>query len=190
MPAARILQGPFTVDDYYRMAECGILRWNDRTELIDGQVVPMTPIGVRHASRLIYLTDVLGKLAGPDTLLIVQNPVRLETRSEPQPDITVVRRRPDYYGRAHPTPADTLLVIEVADSSIEYDRDVKVPLYARTGIPEVWLCDLPGDRVEVYRDPGAGGYRSVRKLRPGETLTTPGLPGVELPVTDVLGLSR
>ena len=187
MAVVRVLKGPFTVDDYYRLAECGILHEDDRVELIDGQVVPMTPIGVRHASRVAYLTDVLTKLAGRDAAIIVQNPVRLETRSEPQPDVTVVRRRSDYYRQAHPTPADTLLVIEVADSSIDYDRDVKVPLYARTGIPEVWLCDLPRERVEVYREPGPDGYQSVRTLAPGDTLTALSLPSVTLPVADVLG---
>jgi Uma2 family endonuclease len=187
MAAVRVLKGRFTVDDYYRLAECGILHRDDRVELIDGQVVPMTPIGARHASRVDSLTDVLVRLMGPEGSVTVQNPVRLGTHSEPQPDLAVVRRRPDFYREHHPTPADVLLVIEVADRSADYDRDVKVPLYARTGIPEVWLCDLPGDRIEVYREPGAEGYRDVRVVGRPDTVSALHLPGITLAVADVLG---
>lgn len=187
MVAGRLFKGPFTVDDYYRLAECGILHEDDRVELIDGQVVPMTPIGALHAGRVNYLTEVLVKLVGDAGVVAVQNPVTLGKRSQPQPDLLVARRRPEFYGKELPPPADALLLIEVADSSVEYDRDVKVPLYARAGIPEVWLCDLPGDGLEVYREPGLEGYRDVRTLHRGETVTALRLPTVTLPVADVLG---
>lgn len=183
----RLLKGPFTVDDYYRLAECGILHEDDRVELIDGQVVQMTPIGASHAGRVNFLSDVLGTLVGKEGLVTVQNPVTLGTRSQPQPDLLVVRRLPEFFGEKLPRPADVLLLIEVADSSIDYDRDVKVPLYARAGIPEVWLCNLPGDVPEVYREPGPEGYRDVRVLRRGDTVTASRLPVVSLAVADVLG---
>jgi Uma2 family endonuclease len=187
MAVARLFPGPFTVDDYQRLGTCGILNEDSRVELIDGQVVPMSPIGERHAGRVNFLNEVLVRLVGADGIVTVQNPVTLDRRSQPQPDLAIVRRRPEFFGHATPTPADTLLIIEVADSTVEYDREIKMPLYARAGIPEVWLCDLPGDVAEVYRAPHADGYRDVRTLRRGETLTALHLPAVTLAVADVLG---
>jgi Uma2 family endonuclease len=187
MAVARLFKGPFTVDDYQRLGQCGILHEDSRVELIDGQVVPMSPIGERHAGRVNYLTETLVRLVGTDGIVTVQNPVTLDRRSQPQPDLAIVRRRPEFFGTATPTPADTLLVIEVADSSVEYDREIKIPLYARTDIPEVWLCDLPGDRVEIYRDPHPGGYAGVRTARRGDTVEALHLPGVTLTVENVLG---
>ncbi|HEX9581196.1 MAG TPA: Uma2 family endonuclease [Gemmatimonadales bacterium] len=187
MAAVRVLQGPFTVDEYYRLAERGILHHDDRVELIHGEVVQMTPIGARHAGRVNYLNQTLVELVGHEGVVAVQDPVTLEPRSQPQPDLLVARRRPEFYGQTLPPPADVLLLIEVADSSVDYDRDVKVPLYARAGIPEVWLCDLPGDGLEVYREPTAEGYRDVRRLGRGDTVTALRLPAVSLAVADVLG---
>jgi Uma2 family endonuclease len=187
MVAVRVLEGPFTVEDYYRLAELGILRPDDRVELINGQVVQMSPIGALHAGRVNYLTKALVTLVGDAGVVTVQNPVTLEPRSQPQPDLLIARPRAEFYGKTLPPPADVLLVIEVSDSSVEYDRDVKVPLYARTGIPEIWLCNLPGDVLEVYREPGPDGYRDIRVLRRGESVSALRLPVVTLPVADVLG---
>ena len=187
MAAVRVLKGPFTVDDYYRLAERGILREDDRVELIDGQVVQMTPIGARHAGRVNYLTKTLVDLVGDDGIVAVQNPLTLGSRSQPQPDLLVATHHPEFYGKRLPPPADVLLLIEVADSSVDYDRDVKIPLYARAGIPEVWLVDLSGDGLEVYREPAAEGYRDVRRLRRGDAVTALRLPMVRLAVADVLG---
>jgi Uma2 family endonuclease len=147
----------------------------------------MTPIGERHAGRVNYLTETLVQLVGTHGIVTVQNPVTLDRRSQPQPDLAIVRRRPEFFGQATPTFADTLLIIEVADSSVEYDREIKIPLYARAGIPEVWLCDLPGDRVEIYRDPHPGGYAGVRTATRGDTVEALHLPGVRLTVESVLG---
>jgi hypothetical protein len=187
MAAVRVLDGPFTVDDYYRMAQCGILRPDDRVELINGQVVEMSPIGALHAGRVNYLTEVLVKLVGEAGVVMVQNPVTLERHTQPQPDLMVATRRLEFYGRELPPPADVLLLIEVSDSTVDYDRDVKVPLYARAGIPEVWLCDLPGDALEVYRESAPEGYRGVQTLRRGDTVTALRLPMVKLAVADLLG---
>lgn len=186
MPAVRLLRGPFTVDAYHRLGELGIFDEDDRVELLDGQIVEMTPIGGRHVACVVRLTDLLSRRLGSDTSVSVQNPVVLADRSEPQPDIAVLRRADGLSGAWLPSPQDVLLVIEVADTSLEHDRDVKVPLYASAGIPEVWLVDLPGDQIKVYRDPGPDGYRDVRTVTRGGTLTPLALPAVELRANEIL----
>ena len=180
-PPARHL---LSVHDFHRMGEAGILAGDDRIELIDGGLIDMAPIGSAHAGMVIRLSQRLsGALAGR-ALVSSQNPVRLDERSEPQPDIAVLRSRRDFYQESHPGPSDVLLVIEVADSSLDYDRDVKVPLYARHGVPEVWLVDLNARHVSVYRRPDGGAYREV--LRPGgaETLVPALLPDLSMSLAD------
>ena len=177
----------FTVDEYHRMAEAGVFHEDDRVELIDGQVVEMTPIGVPHAGCVNRLTELFSPLAGTIATLSVQNPVILAEHEEPQPDFTVLRHRADGYGARHPRAADVLLVIEVADTSVESDRQVKIPLYAQAGVPEAWLVNLPAERIEVYRDPAGGGYADVTNVSGGETLTPFLLPDARLSVADVLG---
>jgi Uma2 family endonuclease len=186
MPA-RLLKGPFTVDDYYRMAEVGILHEDDRVELIEGQVVVMSPIGARHAGCVDALTHLFTKVPGLHTIVRVQNPIRLGPGAEPQPDLALLEPRRDGYRTRHPSPTDVLLVIEVADTSLAYDREVKLPLYAAAGIAEAWLVDLTGDRIEIRRGPGPDGYREVRLATRGETITPINLPGVDINVDDVLG---
>ena len=173
--------------EYYRLGELGVLGEDDRVELINGQIVQMTPIGTAHSGCVGALTDLLGRAVGKRALVWVQNPLRVGDRAEPQPDLVVLRRQPGGYRKAHPRPGDTLLVIEVADTSLEYDRDVKIPLYARAGVPEAWLVDLQGDCIEVYREPGAGGYAEVRIARRGEALQPLLLDPVLLKVEDILG---
>lgn len=172
----------FTVDDYHRMAETGILNEDDRVELIEGEIVEMNPIGSRHAGCVIRLTHLLTRAVGERAIVSVQNPVQLGDRSEPQPDLLLLRPRPDFYAEAHPGPADVLLLIEVADASTANDRNVKLPLYARAGIPEVWLIDLENEVVEVYRGPAADGFTEVARIPRGQgrTLTVEGLPGLAL----------
>jgi Uma2 family endonuclease len=184
--AVPLLKGPFTVEAYQRLAELGVLREDERVELIDGQVVAMTPIGDRHASCVRRLTRLLARTVLDAALLDVQNPVVLGEHDAPQPDLVLLRPRADAYPR-HPRSPDTLLVVEIADSSIAYDRDVKVPLYARAGIPEVWLVDLSAEQIEVYRDPVAGKYASVRSASRGEMLTPLQLPNVTLSADEILG---
>ncbi|MCH8937662.1 MAG: Uma2 family endonuclease [Gemmatimonadetes bacterium] len=177
----------FTVDEYHRMGEAGVFHEDDRVELLDGQIVEMTPIGGLHVACVIRLTDLLSPVMGSGAVVSVQNPLVLADRSVPQSDIALLRRRADPSGAWLPSHADCLLVIEVADTSVEHDRDVKIPLYARAGIPEVWLVDLSASRIEVYRNPAGGSYAEVTSVSGGETLTPLLLPDARLSVADVLG---
>ena len=177
----------FTVDEYHRMAETAILHEDDRVELLDGQIVQMTPIGLRHAASVTGLTELLAPLASGQATLRIQNPLTLFEDQEPQPDVALVRYRADRYRTGHPRAADTLLVIEVADTSVESDRQRKIPLYARAGIPEAWLVNLPEDAIEIYREPTAGAYTTLRTARRGETVSPLAFPGLMLRVDDILG---
>ncbi len=172
-----------------RLGDLGILGEDDRVELIDGQVVEMSPIGPGHAGCVTALTGLVGPLVAGRALVSVQNPVRLGEHSEPQPDLALLVPRADTYRTTHPQPEDVLLVIEVADASLEHDRDVKVPLYAAAGLPEVWLVRLADDVITQYRDPAPdrAGYATLRTARRGETVTPLRLPGVTLRVDDILG---
>lgn len=152
-----VLRRRFTVDEYRRMAEAGIFSEGDRVELIEGEIVEMTPIGRRHFFCVTTLTHLLVNGVGDRALVSIQNSFRLSGRSEPEPDVAVLRRRPDYRS-VDVGPDDVVLLIEVADTSLEYDREVKLPVYAQAGIPGVWIVDLSGERVEVYRRPGRDGY--------------------------------
>ena len=177
----------FTVDEYHRMAEAGVFREDDRIELIDGQVVEMTPIGVAHAGCVNRLTELFSRLAGTTATLSVQNPLILAEHQEPQPDFTVLRRRADGYGARHPRAGDVLLVIEVADTSVESDRRIKIPLYAEAGISEAWLVNLPADRIEVYCKPTGDKYAEVTSASRGHTLTPLEIPSAALIVDRILG---
>jgi Uma2 family endonuclease len=177
----------FTVDEYHRMAQAGILGEDDRVELIDGQVVAMTPIGPDHGSCVNRLTALFAPLAGRQATVSVQNPVVLGEHEEPQPDVTLLRYRADGYRARHPEASDVLLVIEVGDTSVDADRRTKIPLYARAGIPEAWLVNLPADAVECYREPTGEGYADLRTAQRGETLTPLQVPGIALRVDDILG---
>ena len=177
----------FTADEYHRMGEAGVFRDDDRVELVDGEIVEMTPIGSRHAACVDRLNALLQPSPAGAWHVRVQGPVRLDEYSEPEPDLSVLRSRADFYASAHPGPDDVMLVVEVADASLRYDRDIKVGLYARAGIPEAWLADLQNERVHVFTHPAPQGYRASRQLRRGERLTSQALPGVSFLVDDVLG---
>ena len=177
----------FTVADYYRMAEAGILSEDARVELIDGKVVDMSPIGARHAACVNRLTFLFGQHVGQSATVIVQNPVRLDDYAEPVPDLALVRPREDFYADEHPRPADVLLVVEVADTSEDYDRDVKAPMYARAGIPEVWLVCLSEGCIEVYTRPVDDEYQDTRRMRPGEVVAVKSLPEIAIAVEAILG---
>ena len=175
----------FTVDEYDRLGEAGILGEDDRVELIDGEIVMMTPIGVRHAAGANRLNRLLVRLYGDAGIVQVQNPIVLDQRSEPQPDLSVLLPRDDFYFDRHPQPEDVFLAIEVADTSIGYDRRVKVPLYASAGIAEMWIFDAGGELVDVYRKPFPGGYAERRTYRRGERIPLPGIDA-ELEVDAIL----
>lgn len=150
----------FTVDEYYRMAEAGILHEDDRVELIEGELIEMSPIGSEHAGCVDALGTLFHERLGSLVHVRIQNPVRLSQRLEPEPDVALLRPRADRYRDSHPGAADILLLIEVADTSLAYDKRTKLRLYAREGVPETWIVDLGGSRVEAHRRPETGATRS------------------------------
>jgi Uma2 family endonuclease len=185
--AVDVVRHRFTVEQYQRMGEAGVFAEDDRVELIEGEIVAMTPIGSRHAAYVDRLNDLLTSAGGRRAIVRVQSPIRLGSHSEPQPDLVLLRRREDFYAGRHPEPADVLLVVEVADTSGELDRAIKLPLYARAGIVEAWVLDVSGPSLEVHRQPTPGGYREVQRPGRGEQVTVQALPGLGLAVDAVLG---
>jgi Uma2 family endonuclease len=179
-----------TVEGYHQMAAAGILGPDDRVELIAGEVLDMSPIGSLHAALVAALSDYLGRLAAGRLTVWSQNPVHLSDSSEPQPDIALVKPRADYYATAHPGPADTLLIVEVAESSLPYDLGVKVPLYARHGIPEVWVIDAATRTTHRFRGPRPEGYTDREVLTPEAPLACHALPGEAKSLATVLPLSQ
>lgn len=175
----------FTVEDYHRMGEAGILHEDDRVELIEGEIVEMTPIGTRHASSVRKLNQLLSKQVGDEFFVDVQNPISLDERNEPQPDLMIIRARD--YRESLPTPEDALLLIEVSDTTLAYDKDVKLPLYARSGVWEVWIVDIGGETIERHTEPSGEIYRHTEKARRGEKLESVALPSMAISVDAVLG---
>ena len=168
------------------MAEAGIFSEDDRVELIEGEVVEMTPIGSRHAAHVDRLLDILTSALSRRAIVRVQSPVQLGPTSEPQPDLCVLRRRPDFYANAHPGPDDILLLVEISDTSLDFDRTIKIPLYPKAGVHESWLVDLEGQCVEVYRDPTGEGYRDLRRAARGQQVSMQALPDLSFSVEDIL----
>ncbi len=185
--ALQLTRRRFTTADYHRMVEAGVLSEDDRVELIDGEILEMSPIGSQQAACVDRLNRLFSRRVGDAAIVRVQSPVHLDERSEPQPDLALLRPRADFYAAGHPTPQEVWLVVEVADTSAEFERQVKAALYARAGIPELWLVDLTQRRITVYQDAAPTGYVTVRVLRPGDTLHLAGVPALGLPVADVLG---
>ncbi len=182
-----VARRPLTVGEYHRMGEVGILHEDDRVELIEGELIAMSPIGSAHSGAVNALTRLLVRVVGDRGVVGVQNPVRLDDLSEPQPDFSVLKPRDDDYRRATPRPHEVLLIIEVADSSLAYDRGVKRSLYARHGIPEFWIVNLGAGEVEVYRLPQSGQYTSVSRVGRDGVLEPQLLPGVTIPVATMIG---
>ena len=174
-----------SVDDFHKLGEVGVLRDDDRVELIEGALIDMAPIGSRDASVLNRFTNRFAAALSGHAIVSARNPVILGASTEVQPDIALLRHRDDFYANAHPTPSDVLLVIEVADTSLPFDRNVKVPLYARHGIPEVWLVNPRQRWIDVFRRPTGAGYGET--LRPSETeaLAPLLLPEVSVSGTDL-----
>lgn len=174
-----------TIDEYDRMARVGIFGPEERVELIAGELVRMAPIGSRHAASVANVTDWFHPRLPRSAALRVQSPIRIPQHSEPEPDIAIVRRRIDAYVGRHPEPEDILLVIEVSDTTLRIDRNVKMPLYAAAGIPEAWLVDLPRRRILVYRQPADGIYREVMVVRDG-TLTPLAFPDLAIRLDEII----
>lgn len=159
------------VDEYYKMAEVGILKPEDRVELINGEIFKMSPSGSRHAAIVDYCAKVMNKHMDGEATVRVQNPIRIDSANEPEPDISLLKFRSDYYTSAHPGPADVLVLIEVAGSSIRFDREVKAPLYAAHGIPEFWIIDLDTNQIEYFSKPQGDAYTETRVFRPGDEVS-------------------
>ncbi|MCC7020338.1 MAG: Uma2 family endonuclease [Ardenticatenales bacterium] len=186
-PVLLTVRRRFTVDDYHRMAEVGLIEPGARTELLDGEVVFKMTINSPHAGCVKRLNGLLLRLLQGRVIIGVQDPVRLDDWSEPEPDLSILKLRDDFYSRAHPLPADVLWLIEVADTTLRLDRYIKLPLYAAAGIAEVWLVDLNAATVEVHRDPDAAGYRLQQRFGRGDELRPAAFPDIVVAVDDVLG---
>jgi Uma2 family endonuclease len=169
------------------MAETGILSEHDRVELIEGEIFEMSPIGSRHAACVRRLDALFNQRLGGAAQVSVQNPVLVDEYSQPEPDIALLRPRADYYAEEHPSARDVLLVVEVADTSVEYDRQVKAPLYARARVGEMWLVNLRDDALEVYTRPENGEYRDRQQFKKGDSVTLAAIPGLTVKVEDILG---
>ncbi len=174
MPTQTLEQTPvlthyrFSVEDYYRMAELGILDWEARVELLDGLIIEKDRISPRHASIVTKLSQEFLFQLREQAQVRIQQPLRLDPYSEPEPDLALVRYKPNYYSDAHPGPEQVYFLIEVSDASLAKDRKVKLPLYARAGIPEVWIVNLEQEQVEVYSEPGPEGYGKMEAVKKGE----------------------
>ena len=177
----------FTVDEYYKMVDAGILHEEDRTELIDGEIILMSPMGSHHAAVVTRVTDLFVPLFKGKALLRPQLPLRLNDLNESQPDIVLLKPKKDCYVSRHPGPADVFLVMEIADSSLRYDRDVKLPIYATAQLDEVWIAHLSKETLLVYRDPMGGTYKTLQTFRSGQSLSCLRFPDIQLAVDDLLG---
>jgi len=166
-------QHRFSIKDYYRMAETGVLRPDARVELLDGKIIDVSPIGPFHGGVVGRLTRLFSKLSKDRWLVWPQNPLRLDDHSEPEPDVMLIKPAPDDYTLRHPQPADVFLLIEVSDSTLELDQMEKVPAYGRAGVVEVWIVNLQDAVIEVYREAHFAGYGSKTILRAGDQIACP-----------------
>ena len=176
-----------TVDDYYHMAEVGILGAEERVELIDGDIIDMAPPGTLHAATVTYLTEIFVRAVAGRATVLVQNPVRLGDFTEPQPDLALLRRRDDFYRERHPRADDVLLIVEVAATSLRFDRETKLPLYARHVIPEIWLVDLGNRRFVRHRAPQHGSYTLVDEPDLSTAIELPSLSGAAVELHRLFG---
>ena len=168
------------------MAETGVIKPDARVELLDGEIIDMAPIGPFHGGTVNKLQELFMDSRRGRWMVTVQSPVRLGPHSEPQPDLMLLKRSEDAYTSRHPVPEDVFLLIEVADSTVDYDRNIKVPAYGRAGIREVWLVNLPEQVIEIYREPHFTGYASVTKAKPGDTARVHAFPDVSIEVASLL----
>ena len=176
----------FTVNDYYAMAEAGILSHDERVELLNGEIFLMSPIGSSHAYSVNWLTRLFITLLGTRAWVSSQNPLRLNGQAEPEPDVLLLRWRDDEYESDHPTPEDVLLLIEVSDSTLDSDRNEKLPMYAQASIPECWIVNIPDGLIEAYTDPSDGEYRIRRVYAADESVSPMSFPDVSLPVSRIV----
>ena len=185
---AEVTKKLFTVDEYYRMVEAGILNEDDRVELIEGEIIEMSPIGLKHMSCVDRTMDALTSALKGRALVSVQHPLRLNNYNEPQPDIVVLKPRADYYASKPHTPEDTVLVIEVSDTTLRYDLKVKLPIYAALGVSEVWIENLQSELLLVCRNPAGKSYGTQLTLHRGDSVSPIAFPDVVFKLEDLLGV--
>jgi Uma2 family endonuclease len=176
-----------TVEEYYRMSEVGLLAPDARVELIAGEIIDMVPIGSRHNRAVTHLTRLLTLAVSDRAIVQPQGPVRMSQESQPEPDIAVLTPRADEYGSTHPEAMDVLLIIEASDASLRYDQQVKLPLYARYGIPEVWIVDLQDSELRFHRRPADGIYQELQATKTPGLVGLAALPGVQVDLSRLLG---
>jgi Uma2 family endonuclease len=177
----------FTIEEYHRMGEAGIFHEGDRVELIEGEIVEMSPIGRVHAATVDRITHAFFKRLGDRAGIRIGGPIVFpDLLSEPQPDVTLLIPRPDFYAGRHPGPGDIVLVVEVMDSSVAFDRGVKLPLYARAGVAEVWLANVNARRIEGHRRPSPDGYGESRVFQPEDAISIQAFADVVFTVRDLL----
>jgi len=174
-----------SVEEFHRIGAAGILVEDDRVELIDGEMIEMAPIGTMHLAKVNRLSRMLSLAVRQEAIVSTQNPIALPPQNEPQPDIALLEARADDYEKGLPTAADVLLIIEVADTTLAYDRDIKIPVYARHGISEVWLFDIQSGSLLVHRDPGPKGYQRILTPKKNETVSPLLLPSVKIDLAEV-----
>jgi Uma2 family endonuclease len=179
-----------SVDEYERMGEAGIFRPDARLELLEGEIYEMSPTGSRHAACVDALALILTETARRRFIVRTQSPIQLDDYSEPQPDVALLRWRDDFYSRAHPQPADVMLVVEVADTTLESDRRYKLPLYAKAGIGEAWIVNLQDESIELYAEPSGGAYQVNAAFKRGEEAQSHTIADLRLNVAAVIGPER
>ncbi len=184
---AQLERYPITTDVYHQMIQQGILTSNDKIELLEGDLIKMSAVGPRHAACVDRLSEILRTEFGKSVTLRHQNPVELSDKSEPEPDIAILKRREDFYAQAHPAPSDVLFLIEISESTLKIDRGVKLSAYAKAGIVEYWIVNLQEDIIEVYSNPAGNSYQLARIVHRHETLSPILLPSVVLEADEVLG---
>lgn len=177
----------FRVEEFRKMTEIGILPEESGWEIIDGYLIDKMTIGSKHASVVKRLNRVLTNLVGIQAVISIQDPIHIDNYNEPEPDVVLLAPRDDFYAEGHPTPQDILLLIEVSDSTVEYDRVIKKTLYAEAGIVEFWLVNLKDETIEVYTQPKNGGYYSARILESGESVKATAIENLTLAVEEILG---
>jgi Uma2 family endonuclease len=185
--AVQIPRRLISIDEYERMIAAGVFPEDDRSELIRGEITEMAPIGMRHAACVARIQTLFHKSVGETAIVWIQNPVRLPGNSLPQPDLALLRPHRDFYEQSRPAPADVLLIVEVSDSTLLSDIEVKVPLYAEAGIPDVWIVNLQDDVIEAFSSPLAGMYSSVKKVARGQSISLPDELGGVVEVSGILG---
>ncbi|MEM6321335.1 MAG: Uma2 family endonuclease [Bacteroidota bacterium] len=158
-----------STEDYHKMAEVGILQPDDKIELLNGEIIKMSPIGSLHVGYVNILDELLSDALGKKVHVVVQSPVKLSSFSEPEPDLVLLKRRKDHYLKRLPQPKDVHLIVEVADSTLEKDREVKAPLYAQANISEYWILNIPDEQLEIFTEPKDGKYQSKTMLKAGDT---------------------